>query len=344
VLDAAYRTFAANDPQLNPSDSLYHRLFSHPVMVEQFVRDFVPAALALGLDFSRMERVNAKFHGRGGRRREGDVIWRIPTEYGGDVYLYLMLEFQSQIDWWMPVRIQVYAGLLWQQIIDEMRLKPGDRLPPVLPVVLYNGDKAWNAPTGTTELVALPPASPLWHWQPDIRYHLVDERALPGSELERRDSLVALLFRLEAGPGPAELFGLIDEIIGWFRQHPDYATLKQLFTEIVGYALSEQPGFANEQTALPANDLLEMRNMVPERFRKWADEVRAQAIVETRTQTRTQTLADALSRLLRRRFGELPQSCTERIYSASDNELDAWMDRVMDAVSISDLLDDKRVN
>jgi hypothetical protein len=324
------------NPPLNPSDSLYHRLFSHPVMVEQFVRDFVPAALALGLDFSRMERVNAKFHGRGGRRREGDVIWRIPTEYGGDVYLYLMLEFQSQIDWWMPVRIQVYAGLLWQQIIDEMRLKPGDRLPPVLPVVLYNGDKAWNAPTGTTELVALPPASPLWHWQPDIRYHLVDERALPGSELERHDSLVALLFRLEAGPGPAEVFGLVDEIIGWFRQHPDYATLKQLFTEIVGYALSEQPGFANEQTALPANDLLEMRDMVPERFRKWADEVRADA--------EAQALANALSRQLGRRFGTLPPDMTERIRSAKTAELNEWMDRVVDAASVSDIFDDKRVN
>ena len=69
---------------------------------EQFVRDFVPVAMSAGLDFSRMERVNAKFHGRGGRRREGDVIWRVPTECGGDVYLYLMLEFQSQIDWWMP--------------------------------------------------------------------------------------------------------------------------------------------------------------------------------------------------------------------------------------------------
>lgn len=313
-------------------------------MVEQFIRDFVPAALALGLDFSRMERVNAKFHGRGGRRREGDVIWRIPTECGGDVYLYLMLEFQSQIDWWMPVRIQVYAGLLWQQIIDEMRLKPGDRLPPVLPVVLYNGDKAWNAPTGTTELVALPAESGLWHWQPSIRYHLVDEKALPGSELERRDSLVALLFRLEAGPGPAELVDLVDEIIGWFRQHPDYATLKQLFTEIVSYALSEQAGFANEQTALPANDLLEMRNMVPERFKRWADEVKAQAVIEIRAQTRAQVLAETLSKLLQRRFGELSPDVANRIQSATSEELDEWLDRAFDVASISDVFDSSQPN
>ena len=88
------------------------------------------------------------------------------------------------------------------------------------------------------------------------------------------------LFRLEAGPGPADLVDLVDEIIGWFRQHPDYETLKQLFTEIVGYALSEQAGFANEQTALPANDLLEMRDMVPERFKRWADEVRAKTLAD----------------------------------------------------------------
>jgi hypothetical protein len=100
----------------------------------------------------------------------------------------------------------------------------------------------------------------------------------------------------------------------------------------VGYALSEQAGFANEQTALPAKDLLEIRDMVPERFKRWADEVRAKA------------LADVLSRQLRRRFGELPPSCTERIYSASDDELDAWMDRVVDAASVSDVFDDKRVN
>jgi hypothetical protein len=72
--------------------------------------------------------------------------------------------------------------------------------------------------------------------------------------------------------------------------------------------------------------------MVPERFKRWADEVRAKA------------LADVLSRQLRRRFGELPPSCTERIYSASDDELDAWMDRVVDAASVSDVFDDKRVN
>lgn len=43
-------------------DALYHRLLSHPLMVEQLVREFVPEAMAAGLTFERMEKVAAKFH------------------------------------------------------------------------------------------------------------------------------------------------------------------------------------------------------------------------------------------------------------------------------------------
>ena len=51
-----------------PSDSLYHRLFSHPLMVMHLLRNFVPELLAEGVDFAGMERVNSKFHARRGRQ------------------------------------------------------------------------------------------------------------------------------------------------------------------------------------------------------------------------------------------------------------------------------------
>jgi predicted transposase YdaD len=83
--------------------------------------------MAVGIDFTRMERVNAKFHGRRGKRRDGDVIWRLPTHDGSDIYLYILLEFQSTIDRWMAVRMLVYVGLLWQQIIKEQKRSRHDR-------------------------------------------------------------------------------------------------------------------------------------------------------------------------------------------------------------------------
>jgi hypothetical protein len=174
---------------MTDSDSLYHRLFSHPLMVEGLVREFVPEAMAAGLDFTRMELVNAKFHSRQGKRREGDVIWRLPTADGTDIYLYVLVEFQSTQVWTMAVRTQVYTGLLWQQIIEEKKLKRGDQLPPVLPIVLYTGDPRWEAPLAVTDLIALPHKSPLWPWQPAARYYLLDEGAFLKDDLARRHTL-----------------------------------------------------------------------------------------------------------------------------------------------------------
>src|SRR6185437_11070109 len=218
LLHAFYRS-AVRD-----SDSLYHRLFSHPQMVEALVREFVPEALTAGLDFSGLQRVNPKFHlrWRSARRREGDVIWRLPTCEGSDIYLYLMMEFQSKIDWWMAVRTQIYTGLLWQQVIQEKKLKTGARLPPLLLLVLYNGVPDWKAPTRISELIALSADSPLWPWQPQVRYYLLNIGAFHKNDLARRTNLAALLFRLERPHVPSELAGLLSEVIGWFREHEGY--------------------------------------------------------------------------------------------------------------------------
>ena len=66
------------------------------------MRDFVLEALATGLNFSGLKRVNSKFYigHRSARRRESDIIWKLPPPKGPDRYLYLLFEFQSKNDWW----------------------------------------------------------------------------------------------------------------------------------------------------------------------------------------------------------------------------------------------------
>jgi hypothetical protein len=109
----------------------------------------------------------------------------------------------------MAVRTQVYQGLLWQQVIDEHKLQAGMQLPPLLLLVLYNGQRRWKVSTRARELIALSPDSTLWPWQPRGRYYLCDMGAFPQDELARRSSLVALLFRLERRHSPEGAQGSI---------------------------------------------------------------------------------------------------------------------------------------
>jgi hypothetical protein len=297
-------------------------------MVEELVREFVPEALAADLDFSGLQRVNPKFHSgrRSGRRRESDVIWRLPTREGTDIYFYLLIEFQSRSDWWMVVRTQIYQGLLWQQIIAERRLKAGARLPPLLLLVLYNGVRRWKAATDIRQLIALAPNSPLWPWQPQIRYYLLDMGACPGDELTRRTSVAALLFRLERPSSNEELKELVGEVVGWFRQHPDYADLRQLFTELVRRAFME----LGETGPIP-EDLLEMKTNLEGLGKTW----KRQWLAEGEAKGKLEGQAEALVWLRAERFGTVTPSLHERISGANLVTLERWFKR---AIAAPDLL------
>src|ERR1700712_3734706 len=102
-------------------DSLYHRPFDHPKMVAELLREFLAGPWLDDLDLDAMRRESATFHAATGDRREGDMIWRIPRHDGGDTYLMLLLEFQFTSDRWMALRVLVYAGLLWQHLVNEKR-------------------------------------------------------------------------------------------------------------------------------------------------------------------------------------------------------------------------------
>ncbi len=324
------------------SDSLYHRLFAHPQMVEGLVREFVPRRLVAGLDFSGLQRVNPKFHSgrRSARRREGDVIWRLPTREGSDIYLYLLIEFQSESDGWMAVRTQVYQGLLWQQVIDERKLEAGARLPPLLLLVLYNGERRWKAATTTDELIALSPDSALWPWQPRVRYYLLDMGAFPRGELARRSSLVALLFRLEQRHSPGGLKELLNEVIGWFRQHEGYERLRELFAELIREAFAEHGvKLSGSGNLLEVNS---MKSMLATQFDAWKEQWFAEGKSEGLARGKAEGKAEALICLLAERFGAVAPSWRKRIRGARLVTLERWFKRAVVAPDLSSVFNPPR--
>jgi Putative transposase, YhgA-like len=341
-------------------------------MVEMLVREFVPEALAAGLDFSQLQRVNAKFHIRRGsnRRREGDVIWRLPTRESTKP-LYLLFEFQSRIDWWMPLRAQVYMGLLWQQVVDEFKLETGSRLPPLLTLVIYNGLKPWIAPTRIGDMISLPGESALWPWQPHVRHHVLDMSAFSGDDLAGRRSLAALLFRLERPLAPEELEKVRGEVSDWFRQHPDQVRLRALFGELVRQAfnalLIEVPQSINllemnmrsnlatigerwkqEAMALGRAEGLEqgkaegMELGKAEGKAQGMAEGKAQGKAEGRTEGKAEAKAEALVCLLVARFGALAPALRARIQRAELETLDRWFERAIAAPNVRSVFDSSR--
>ncbi len=313
-------------------DALYHRFFSDPAIVAQLLREFVAGPWLDGLDLDAMERLATTFHADKGKPRVGDMVWRMPRRDGGDAYVMLLLEFQSTPEHWMALRMMVYAGLLWQQLVREKRLLPDGKLPPILPVVLYNGDPRWKAPRTLQDLIGLPNDSPLWQWQPGMRYHLIDEGAFRPGDLEARDGLPALLFRLENSPGPSQLVGLASEVLAWFASHPGFSAARKVLVELLGAAIAPYaPGIR-----VP-DELLEVRNMLATRMEKWMEESKQQGRLEGEQRGRQSGKAALLLRMLEHRFGVLPEWARDRVLMADTDTMEEWGLRVLDAASLDDV-------
>jgi predicted transposase YdaD len=101
-------------------------------MMRELLRDFVDEGWIERLDFATLERVNASYVSRTLKNREGDLVWRLRLREGGTVYVYVLLELQSDVQRFMAVRLMVYLGLLYQDLIDRGELLESDKLPPVL--------------------------------------------------------------------------------------------------------------------------------------------------------------------------------------------------------------------
>ena len=72
------------------------------------------------------------------------------------MFLYCLFEHQRQVDAWMPLRLLGYMLRIWE---EALRAQPkAVRLPPIVPLVLYQGAQRWSAPAQFFDLIEAPAA------------------------------------------------------------------------------------------------------------------------------------------------------------------------------------------
>ncbi|MBF0434198.1 MAG: Rpn family recombination-promoting nuclease/putative transposase [Magnetococcales bacterium] len=312
-------------------DSIYHRLFSHPEMVAELLRDFMDTAILAELELSEMKRLNTKFTAMTGHRRRGDMVWEIPTRSGNSLFVLLILEFQSEVDEWMALRLDVYSGLLYQQLVDERKLKATDGLPPILPIVLYNGETRWHAASRLQDLIRLPIDSPLWQYQPEMRYYVIDEGQYLDEELKGRHSLVAIFVRLQHSVNPESVLDASRAAIEWFARHPDGPPVKRLFRELLTTGLARLKG--QDSTQSIPEELREVVTMLARQVEKWERDIEKRA--------GRKEGASMLTRQLQHRFGTLPDWINKKIADADLSLLEEWSLQILDAKSLEEVFSGK---
>ena len=171
---------------------------------------------------STLDRLPASFVTEHLGQRRADMLWRVQAVGGEWLYLLVLLEFQSTVETRMALRMLDYTIRILGALGREDR-GPRGVLPPVFPVVIYNGERPWTASTRTLELFAPVPEA-LVGCLPRHRYFLLDLRALDLSRLSS-ENVVSLVAMLEQAGSARQLERLGAALADWLLRTGETALL-----------------------------------------------------------------------------------------------------------------------
>ena len=249
-------------------DPAYKRLFSRPRMVRDLLSGFAARDWSAELDLGSLTPLPASYVSHDLRQRHGDLVWRLRFRDERWLYVVLLLEFQSAVDRSMAVRMLTYTALLYQKLIAEGVLREHSVLPPVLPVVIYNGRRPWTVPVDVAELIASGRGASLAQYQPSQRYFLLDEGRVGGADLPS-GNLVSALIALETNRDRARAPALLGALIDLLRKQDD-EDLTAAFGEWAAQVLLPRR-FGRSVTG-PLPRLEEVRAMLAETVQEWTAE------------------------------------------------------------------------
>ena len=127
------------------------------------------------------------------KETESDLIYKIQFQ-DREVYIYILIEFQSTVDPFMALRVLNYITNFYMDfLVNNSGI---NKLPAVFPIVLYNGAAPWTAPVNLSALIEQNP--PLGTFGLDFQYFLIAENRYSQEALLNIRNIVSTLFLAES--------------------------------------------------------------------------------------------------------------------------------------------------
>ena len=260
---------------VNIHDSGYKYLFSNRTIFRQLIETFVQEPWVKEADFDRAETLDKSFISDHYKATESDLIYKVPLRESEE-FIYVMLEFQSDSQHFMALRIHNYVTNFYMDYLESY--KDIEYLPPVFPIVLYNGSAPWTAPIKLEELIGQIDL-------PGRTGRLLEYVKIAENEFSREDllgirNIVSTLFLAESH---YDVEMLSEELPVLFSSEPDRQALSLFINWFLQLAEHERIEVSDADTLRQVySNFEEVRPMLIESIRKEKQKIREEAREEGR--------------------------------------------------------------
>lgn len=202
-------------------DTSYRFLLSSKKLFVELLRSFINKGWVQAVDEENVQEIPHSFVLQDFKRQEADLVYRVKLN-GQDVVFYLLLEMQSSVDFRMPYRLLLYQVEIWRYLLqneeDALSNRKTFQLPPIVPIVLYNGKQKWSAELEFRKLLANENlfGSELLNFE----YLLIDVARYTEEELLSLSNTIGSVFLLDQTEDQEQLLNRLGKLMNTIQQLP----------------------------------------------------------------------------------------------------------------------------
>ena len=175
-------------------DSLIKKALENPLIAEEFLTQYLPEEYKALIDLSTIKPEKETYVEESLKAKLSDMVFSVrmhdkTEDKTNNAFIYALVEHQSYSDYWIAFRLLKYSLLLL-----ERHTSGKNKLPIILPLVIYNGKARYKAPKNIFELFAYPGIARKAITED---YNLIDLQAMDDDSIDYGKHLSFLIYTMK---------------------------------------------------------------------------------------------------------------------------------------------------
>lgn len=328
-----------NKAMNNIHDRSYKDLYSNKVVFLNLVKEMLKAPWAKNLKEENLVLIDKEYILSDYEENESDIVYKVNVD-GKEVIFYTLLEFQSTVDYRMPLRLFFYINEILREYIKNLteqdkKNRKGFKVPAIVPIVLYNATREWNAPRYFKDIVN---QNKLFGDNiVNFKYELFDvNHQYAKEELIRNNNITSAIFLLDQKVEPLEFLDRLKLVALEFNRltNREREILKHWLKNTVDETIAEDAVKILESSKegvekMVANNAFMIKEMKEKVEKKGIEE----GVKKEKENSRLKDI-ERVKNLLTKKFGVLNNDYSKEIEKLDSDKLNLIIENILDIESL----------
>ncbi len=327
-----------------PHDLFFKQTMGDREIARDFLVNYLPAVLLSQIDLSRLIVQKDSFIEKELQETFSDLLYKTQLK-GRDAYIYFLFEHKSYPLKSTAFQLLKYMVGIWEQKHNK---EQSEFLPPIIPLVIYQGRSRWSAPLSLLGLLqdsAALPAGITKHI-PNFEYILYDFSAEGDSEI-RGEVKLSLYLEIIKNAFNKEPVMFIEAMLKAIQLHSEPSSAgKSVGTDfletLIRYVLSARQdidlGDIKKEAAKIKPKGSELIMTIAEKLiNEGLEEGKKEGKREGKKEGKKEGKAETAISLLTKKLGPLSRATLAQIKSAEIQTLENILDNIFDIDSLPEL-------